>query len=216
MQVCFNCTAMDNLGWAVSPAVAAISVHRLLMQFSVYRAHDEKFMDDIRKKEFRQSVGEIYPRLHRAMRAYLAGSSVEPEDVIQEAFLKAYKNLDSFDGESGFYTWVYAIARNLAIDEFRKRKYEKLRVNTPSDELSIESDFTTDEQERKEILVLRKAVAMLPELLRTVVVMKLIDGLTYPEIAEVTGLNEETVKNRMFRARKELAVLMKSMGVHHS
>lgn len=216
MFVGLNCTAMDNVGVAVRPAAAGITGRCLQVQYPVYRAHDEKFMDDIRKKEFRQSVGEIYPRLHRAMRAYLAGSSVEPEDLVQEAFLKAYKNLDSFDGESGFYTWVYAIARNLAIDEFRKRKYDKLRVDTPSDELSIESDLSTDEPEREEILVLRKAVAMLPELLRTVVVMKLIDGLTYPEIAEVTGLNEETVKNRMFRARKELAVLMKSMGVHHS
>jgi len=171
-------------------------------------------MEDIRKREFRQSVGEIYPRLHRAMRAYLAGSSVDPEDLIQDAFLKAYKKLDSFEGQSGFYTWVYAIARNLAIDEFRKRKYEKLRVSTPSDELDLESDLSVDETEREEVLVLRKAIAMLPELMRSVVVMKMIDGLTYPEIAEVTGVNEETVKNRMFRARKELAVLMKRLGVH--
>ncbi|PWN06342.1 RNA polymerase sigma factor [Rhodohalobacter mucosus] len=171
-------------------------------------------MEDVRKEQFRRNVGEIYPRLHRAMRAYLAGSSVDAEDLVQEAFLKAYKNLDSFEGDSGFYTWVYAIARNLAIDEFRKRKYEKMRVSTPSDELSIESSVSDDERDREEILLLRKAVAMLPELLRSVVVMKLIDGLTYPEIAEVTGLNEETVKNRMFRARKELAILMKRMGVH--
>ena len=171
-------------------------------------------MEDVRKEQFRRSVGEIYPRLHRAMKAYLAGSSVDPEDLLQEAFLKAYKNLDSFEGQSGFYTWVYAIARNLAIDEFRKRKHEKLRISTPSDELNIESDLSSDETEREEILILRKAVAMLPEIMRSVVVMKLIDGLTYPEIAEITGLNEETVKNRMFRARKELAVLMKRMGVY--
>jgi RNA polymerase sigma-70 factor (ECF subfamily) len=171
-------------------------------------------MENIRKEQFRRSVGEIYPRLHRAMRATLAGSSIDPEDLVQEAFLKAYKNLDSFKGDSGFYTWVYAIARNLAIDEFRKSKHEKLRVNTPSDELNIESDLSVNESEREEILVLRKAIAMLPELMRSIVVMRLIDGLTYPEIAEVTGLNEETVKNRMFRARKELAVLMKRMGVN--
>jgi RNA polymerase sigma-70 factor, ECF subfamily len=170
-------------------------------------------MDEINKEEFRQSVGEIYPRLHRAMKAYLAGSSVDAEDLVQEAFLKAYKNLDSFKGESGFYTWLYTIARNLAIDEFRKRKYEKMRISTPSDELHIESDLSTDEGDREEILILRKAIAMLPELMRTVVLMRLIDGLSYPEIAEVTGLNEQTVKNRMFRARKELAGLMKQMGV---
>ena len=171
-------------------------------------------MENIRKEQFRRSVGEIYPRLHRAMTAYLAGSSVDPEDVVQEAFLKAYKNLDSFHEDSGFYTWIYAIARNLAIDELRKRKHEKMRVNIPSDELNLKSDPASNESDREEIQILRKAIAMLPELLRSIVVMRLIDGLTYPEIAEVTGLNEQTVKNRMFRARKELAGQMKRMGVN--
>ncbi|MDX1590814.1 MAG: RNA polymerase sigma factor [Balneolaceae bacterium] len=171
-------------------------------------------MENIRKEQFRRSVGEIYPRLHRAMTAYLAGSSVDPEDVVQEAFLKAYKNLDSFHEDSGLYTWIYAIARNLAIDELRKRKHEKMRVSIPSDELNLKSDPASTESDREEIQILRKAIAMLPELMRSIVVMRLIDGLTYPEIAEVTGLNEQTVKNRMFRARKELAGQMKRMGVN--
>lgn len=171
-------------------------------------------MDDNRKEEFRQSVGDYYPRLHRAMKAYLAGSPVEAEDIIQEAFLKAYRNLDSFKGNSGFYTWIYAIARNLAIDEFRKRKHEKLRSSMPVEEFQIPSDPADTDEVKEEILILRKAIAMLPELMRSVVVMRMVDGMSYPEIAEVTGLNEETVKNRMFRARKELAVLLKQMGVY--
>jgi DNA-directed RNA polymerase specialized sigma24 family protein len=53
-------------------------------------------------------------------------------------------------------------------------------------------------------------------MLRSIVVMKSIDGLTYPEISEVTGVNEQTLKNRMFRARKQLAVTLKQMGVDQS
>lgn len=171
-------------------------------------------MDSHKKEEeFKRSIGELYPRLHRAMTAYLAGSSVEADDLLQETFLKAYRSLDSFKGNSGLYTWLYSIARNLAIDEFRKRKHEKLRSNTPVEEFELKSVPGLDDNSREEVLLLRKAIARLPELLRSIVVMKTIDGMSYPEISEVTGVNVQTLKNRMFRARKELAVTLKKMGV---
>lgn len=87
--------------------------------------------------------------------------------------------------------------------------------STPVEDLEISNDDSSDsdDQTEQEVLMMRKAIAQLPELLRSIVVMKTIDGLSYPEIAEVTGLNIETVKNRMFRARKELADNMKQMRV---
>jgi RNA polymerase sigma-70 factor, ECF subfamily len=171
-------------------------------------------MDENRKDEFKRSIPGLYPRLHRAMSAYLAGSNVEADDILQETFLKAYHNLGSFEGKSGYYTWLYSIARNLCIDEFRKLKHEKNRINKPVDEFELTSETFSSENERGEILMLRKAIAQLPELLRSVVVMYTIDGMTYSEIAEVTGINEQTLKNRMFRARKELAVLLNKMRVN--
>lgn len=173
-------------------------------------------MDPHNKEEFKRSIGELYPRLHRAMRAYVAGSSVDPEDILQETFLKAYKNMNRFKGRSTMYTWLYSIARNIAIDEFRKRKYEKLQSNTPVEEFEIASDSEPAEQNREDVMLLRKAIAELPELLRSVVVMKTIDGLSYPEISEITGVNEETLKNRMFRARQLLSVRLKQLGVKPS
>lgn len=173
-------------------------------------------MDPHKKEEFKRSIGELYPRLHRAMRAYVAGSSVDPEDVLQEAYLKAYKNLNRFKGDSTMYTWLYSIARNIAIDEFRKRKYEKLQSNTPVEEFEIASDTEPAEQNNEDILLLRKAIAELPELLRSVVVMRTIDGLSYPEMTEITGVNEETLKNRMFRARQLLSTRLKQLGVKPS
>lgn len=173
-------------------------------------------MDENRKDEFKRSIPGLYPRLHRAMSAYLAGSNVEADDILQETFLKAYHHLDSFEGKSGFYTWLYSIARNLCIDEFRKLKNDKNRISVPADEFELPSDSFSTENERGEILMLRKAISQLPELLRLVVVMHTIDGMTYPEIAEVTGINEQTLKNRMFRARKELADRLNKMGVNES
>lgn len=173
-------------------------------------------MDPFNKEEFKSSISELYPRLHRAIRAYVAGSSVDPEDVLQETFLKAYKNLNRFKRQSTIYTWLYSIARNIAIDEFRKRKYEKLQSNTPVEEFEIASDMERAQEDNEDIMLLRKAIAELPELLRSVVVMKTIDGFSYPEMAEVTGVNEETLKNRMFRARKILAARLNQLGVKPS
>lgn len=162
---------------------------------------------------FEKQIEEFYPRLHRSMTAYLSGSAIEAEDILQETFLKAYKNLDQFEGKSNMYTWLYSIARNKCIDEFRKQKYESNRSSIPVEEFELESDEYKSEDKREEVTLLKKAIMQLPEILRSIVVMKSIDGLSYPEISEVTGVNEQTLKNRMFRARKELAIILKQMGV---
>jgi RNA polymerase sigma-70 factor, ECF subfamily len=170
-------------------------------------------MDQQKTDEFKRAINDLYPRLHRAMTAYLAGSSVEADDILQETFLKAYRSLESFEGKSGHYTWLYAIARNLSLDEFRKRKIEKKISTVTVDDLELESDTFESESDKEDILLLRKAIAELPELLRSIVVMKTIDGMNYAEIEEITGVNEQTLKNRMFRARKELAALINQMRV---
>lgn len=162
---------------------------------------------------FEKQIEEFYPRLHRSMTAYLAGSEIEAEDILQETFLKAFKKIDQFEGKSNMYTWLYSIARNKCIDEFRKRKYESNRSSISVEEFELESEEFKSEDKREEVKLLKKAIAELPEILRSIVVMKSIDGLSYPEISEITGINEQTLKNRMFRARKELAVILKQMGV---
>ncbi|MCG2588473.1 RNA polymerase sigma factor [Rhodohalobacter sulfatireducens] len=165
---------------------------------------------------FEKQIDELYPRLHRSMKAYLAGSGVEAEDILQETFLKAYKNIDQFEGNANMYTWLYSIARNKCIDEFRKRKYESNRSSIPVEEYNIESDEFKSKDQQEDTELLKEAISELPELLRSIVVMKSIDGLTYPEISDVTGVNEQTLKNRMFRARKQLADILKKMGVNQS
>lgn len=162
---------------------------------------------------FQKEIAGLYPRLNRALTAYLAGSKIDPEDILQETFLKACRNLDRFKGDSGLYTWLYAIARNLCIDEFRKQNHEKKISHIPVEEFELVSDQFTSDSDREEILLLRKAIAQLPKILRDVVMMKAVEQMSYPEISEITGVNEQTLKNRMFRARKLLAESLKQMGV---
>jgi RNA polymerase sigma-70 factor, ECF subfamily len=166
-------------------------------------------------EEFEEAIGEIYPRLNRAMTAYLAGSGLEPEDILQETFLKAFKNLDKFKGGSGIYTWIYSIARNLCIDEFRKQKHQQNRSDIPVEEFELASDMFISEPEKEEILLLRKAISQLPENLKDILVMQAIDEMSYSDISQITGINEQTLKNRTFRARKQLADILKKMGMSH-
>lgn len=164
------------------------------------------------KEVFKEQIKVLYPRLRRSMTLYLAGSSISVEDLLQETFLKAWNHLDSFQDESGIYTWIYSIARNLALDEFRKQKNSPAVSRVAVEEHHVAGSLEPDEQDQSDIELLRRAISELPELLKTIVIMKTTDGMSYPEIAEITGINEQTVKNRMFRARKELSERLKQMG----
>ena len=167
------------------------------------------------KDVFKEQIQLLYPRLRRSMTIYLAGSSIQVEDLLQETFLKAWNHLDSFQDESRLYTWIYSIARNLALDEFRKKKNSIQISQLPVEEYPLAGNPLPDEQEIREVELLRRAITELPELLKSIVIMKTTEGMSYPEIAEITGVNEQTLKNRMFRARKELAERLKEMGCNH-
>lgn len=161
-------------------------------------------------KKFEEQIEEMYPRLHRAMKAFAAGSNIDVEDILQETFLTAYKKIDQFDGDSSLYTWLYAIARNMILDEFRREKKAPDQVQTPADEFEIaDGDSESGDGYEADVNDLRQAVSELPEILRDVVVMKTMEGLSYDEINMITGVNTDTLKNRMFRAKKQLAESLK-------
>jgi len=171
-------------------------------------------MGYLSRKQFERKIPDLYPRLHRSMVAFAADSNIDVDDILQETFLKAYKKIDQFDRQSSLYTWLYSIARNITIDEFRSRKRKPDRSHTPSDEFDIADDESEhNEYGHQEINELRYAISELPEILRDVVVMKTLEGLSYDEISEVTGINTETLKNRMFRAKKQLAESLSKNGV---
>jgi RNA polymerase sigma-70 factor (ECF subfamily) len=171
-------------------------------------------MGYLSRKKFEKQIPELYPRLHRSMTVFAADSNIDIDDILQDTFLKAYKKIDQFDGQSSLYTWLYSIARNITIDEFRSRKRKPDRSHTPADEFDIADDNSEpNETGRQEIYDLRNAVSELPEILREIVVLKTLEGLSYDEISEITGINTETLKNRMFRAKKQLAESLKKNGV---
>lgn len=167
--------------------------------------------EDIVKKYEKKIFSLIYNMLR---------NENEIEDIAQEVFIKVYKNLDKFHGDSSLYTWIYKIATNLCLDQIKKRKDiiymdEKLRVNDDEVEIQIPSDEKTQDElyEQKELKQkLEKCIDKLPEKQRAMIVLRDIKGLAYDEIAEILELKLGTVKSQINRARLKLKELLEKDG----
>lgn len=139
----------------------------------------------------------------------------EAEDVAQEAFIKAYRALPSFRGESAFYTWLYRIGVNTAKNWLianRRRAPTATEIDNTEAESYGESDLLRDVDTPERLLMSKQiadtvnlAMAELPEELRTAVTLREIEGLSYEEIAQVMDCPIGTVRSRIFRARESIA-----------
>ena len=144
----------------------------------------------------------------------------EAQDVAQEAFVRAYRALGNFRGESAFYTWLYKIATNTA-----KNWLVSQGRRPPTDDVQIEDavfmdaavrlkDSSTPEREllRQEIeRTVTQAVDGLPEELRAAITLREVDGLSYEEIAERMSCPIGTVRSRIFRAREAIDVRLRPL-----
>ncbi|MFN7888468.1 MAG: RNA polymerase sigma factor RpoE [Betaproteobacteria bacterium] len=148
----------------------------------------------------------------------------EIEDVAQEAFIRAYRALPNFRGESAFYTWLYRIAINTAKNHLVAQG-RRLPPATPAlDEDGQERDGepTTSHRDTPESLLatrqvgdaVERAVARLPADLRTALMLREMEGLSYEEIAQSMGTPIGTVRSRIFRARDAVAAELRPLLDH--
>jgi RNA polymerase sigma-70 factor (ECF subfamily) len=138
----------------------------------------------------------------------------DAEDVVQDAFLKAYQNLGQFQGQSKFYTWLVRIAVNEALMRLRRRRPERMvsldeDVKTEEDSMPREiADWTPNPEQQytqgelKDIL--SRTIQGLPASFRTVFVLRDVEGLSTEETADALGLSIPAVKSRLLRARLQL------------
>ena len=164
------------------------------------------------RRAFDQLVLRYQHKVLKLVLRYMRNHA-EAEDIAQEAFLKAYRAIQSFRGDSAFYTWIYRIAINTAKNALVAAKRRPLdydldlqdpeqneRAGRLRDEATPESLLLTDEIRQ----TVDAAIAALPEDLRRAVVLREYEGLSYEEISAVMDCPVGTVRSRIFRAREAI------------
>ena len=146
----------------------------------------------------------------------MVGDPEDAADMTQETFIKAYRALSSFRGDSKFSSWLYRIASNVCLDFLRSHSRHPQVSLSSADE----DDRTTfelpdmsrnpEEQLMKKLSMeaVRRGLEQLPEQQRQILVLRELGGLSYAELARILGLEEGTVKSRIFRARKRLCAIL--------
>jgi RNA polymerase sigma-70 factor (ECF subfamily) len=145
----------------------------------------------------------------------------DSRDVVQDAFVKAYRGLDSFESRSSFYTWLYRIVVNLALD---RRRREQRAPSVEWDDgaahqidprgiapIAENPELATRRREVRELVA--RGVQGLPDGQREVLLLREVDGLSYEEIAESMRISKGTVMSRLHYARKKMIAFLQAHGV---
>jgi RNA polymerase sigma-70 factor (ECF subfamily) len=145
------------------------------------------------------------------------GKHDEAEDLTQDIFLKIFRSLDTFDRRANFQTWLISVSRNLCIDHYRSVRKERETIDRQVDANELtpaapDAGPIAALEQRDRVTLLRQALAKLPESLRTAVVLRDLQELSYQEIADRLHLPEGTVKSRINRGRTELARQVRKLG----
>jgi RNA polymerase sigma-70 factor (ECF subfamily) len=163
-----------------------------------------------------QQLVERHQRRGFALALALVRDENDARELVQDAFLRVFKSLPTFQGDSSFYTWFYRIITNLGIDLLRKpgrhtMELEEERLGAEGDEAEVPYLARLDGQSplemvrRREIAVrLEAALAELPSYHRAVILLREVEGLSYEEIAQAMGVSKGTIMSRLFHARQKL------------
>ena len=190
------------------------------------RAVDQELVERVQagdKRAFDLLVLKYQRKVQRLVARFVRDSG-EVDDVVQEAFIKAYRALPTFRGDAAFYTWIYRIAINCA----KNYLASPARRIVPQSDLMSDDDDDTESFDRnaglhdvatpdaeyasKQIAeAVNRAMAALPEDLRTAVTLREIEGLSYEEIAAAMDCPIGTVRSRIFRAREAIATELRPL-----
>lgn len=169
----------------------------------------------------------LYERRALSLAYSLVGNMSDAEDIVQDAFLKAYRSIGSFRGQSSFYTWLYRIISNLNIDYARKRIRKKenkvgetaiLDASLSSNDLAHKAPMAKilGPEKNLENLELGKQIKAAIESLsvehKEVILLREVEGLSYAEISDATGCTKGTVMSRLHHARKKLQKFLEEIS----
>lgn len=185
--------------------------------------HEKQCIDRVLRGDANafESLVHAYEKTVYNLALRTLGNQQDAEDVTQEAFLKAYRSLSNFRGESKFSVWLYRIVSNLCLDQLRarqRRPTQSLSVENAegeTDELEIPDEHFAPEKLLDRKLTresVQRGLAALPDEARQILLLRELQGLSYEEIGNVLDLEPGTVKSRIFRARKRLCAYLMQDG----
>lgn len=160
-------------------------------------------------------------KLLRYIRRFTGVNRDEAEDILQEVFIKVYKNLNDFDPELSFSSWIYRISHNEAIDHIRsarKRKTMPLELDEEESKslihfLKSEIDLAKEFEQKEMVRKIQKAISMLSPKFREVLILRYIEDLNYNEIADILKMPNGTVGTLVNRAKKQFKQIAIKLNV---
>ncbi|UOG77277.1 RNA polymerase sigma factor [Hymenobacter tibetensis] len=166
----------------------------------------------------RRAQAEIYKRYSKAMfnaSLRITGDYAEAEDVLQESFLSAFRELHSYKGDSSFGSWLKRIVINKSINCLRNRRLQLVPLGEQHDAAGSDAnEYAVDtEVIQWRADVVRRCVQELPDGYRVVLTLYLLEGYDHSEIASILGITESTSKSQYSRARKKLLELACQQGL---
>lgn len=136
----------------------------------------------------------------------------DAQDLVQDAFIKVYRNLEKYDASGSFSSWLYRVAINHCMDEFRKKRYAMTQIEI-DEERVVEPNhpelvFLKKEKSRQ----LERLIGTLPEDERLIILLRYVNEISYEEIGEVMDVPLSTVRNKLHRAKKKMRETVKREG----
>ena len=152
-------------------------------------------------------TSKYYPRVYASIFSFIK-SKEDSEDLSQQTFIKVWQQLDSFRGDSAFFTWVYRIAINLAKNFVTSSGFKKQKINTSIEDTEIDissfNDIESTVIHDESLEEINYYIDTLPESLKTAFVLREVEGKSYEDIAMITQTPIGTVRSRIFRARESI------------
>jgi len=173
------------------------------------------------QRAFAVLVDRYQSKLLRFIRTISNVRYEEAEDILQEAFIKSYRNLNSFDETQTFSAWIYRIVRNETISHYRKRSVRPEGHMDQEDEEMLDRfahqmNIAAEAEKAEEAVTVRKALDELDPKYRDVLILQFLEEKDYKEISDILHIPMGTVATRINRAKERFKVIAKKHGLHYS
>ena len=192
-------------------------MHNKIEQF---KDMDAQLIDEVGKGNqaaFDILFSKYNNKLYASLLAFTKSQDLA-EDLTQKTFIRVWKKIETFRGDSSLFTWIYRIAINLAKNEFSSKQAKNQGITDSIDDTyDLESSVSSPEShaiEAESMQAVMDFIASLPTDLREAISLREFDGKSYEEIAQITGSPIGTVRSRIFRAREEILNFMKEEEIY--